>query len=156
MIHRLAGFVLVDLGIAAIAAAVLLKLSDEAATGLQILGGALILSGIFEFVLGWFLYPGARKDADLVKYGRSATASVTGVSDQGVTAVGEQIARLSLYVEPANERPFKARRDVTLPDMPAIGEQVRVKFDPHRRRRLIVLGDSSLHDRDPRDSTTQG
>ena len=149
MIRRLAGFVLVDLGIAAIAAAALLELSDEAATGLQILGGVLILSGILEFVLGWFLYPRTRKDAELVKYGRSATASITGVSDRGVNAVGEQVARLSLHVEPVNERSFKARREVTLPDMPAIGEQVRVKFDPHRRRRLIVLGDTSLDAPDP-------
>ena len=149
MIHRFAGFVLVDLGIAAIAIAVLLDLSDEAATGLLILAGALVLAGVFELVVGWFLYPRTRKDAELVKYGRSATATVTGVSDRGVNAVGEQVARLSLYVEPVNERPFKTRREVTLPDMPAIGEQIRVKFDPHRRRRLIVLGDTSLDARDP-------
>lgn len=154
MIHRFAGFVLIDLGIVAVLATALVELSDEATLGLLVLGGALILSGIFELVLGWFLYPRAPKDAQLVKYGRSAMTSVVGVSDRGINAVGEQVARLSLYVEPLNERPFKARREVTLPDMPAIGERARVKFDPHRQRRLIVPGDCSLHDRDPKDART--
>ena len=140
MIHRFGGFLLIDLGIAAIVVAALVELDDSAALALRILGGVLILGGLIESVLAWYLYPRSRGDEELVEFGRPALATVVEVDDRGVTATGEQIGRVRLRVMPANERPFTARRDVTLPDLPAVGEQVKVSFDPHRRRRLIVLG----------------
>ncbi len=106
---------------------------------LVILGGVLILSGLAQLLSAWFLYPRSRDDAELEQFGRPATATVIGVGHRGVSATGEQTARLRLRVGPANERPFTAWREVTLPDMPEVGSQVKVKFDPHRRRRLIVV-----------------
>lgn len=151
MTRKLAGFLLIDLGIAAIVVSVIVELSGSAALTLQVLGAASIVGGVVAVAITWYLYPRSSSDEELVKFGRPADATVIGVSDQGVTATGEQVARLRLQVMPANERPFTARREVTLPDVPAIGEQVRVKFNPHRRRRLIVLGDSSLRNGSPVD-----
>ena len=140
MPHRLLGFLLIDLGIAAIVVSLVIELADPVAFTLVVLGGVLMLSGLAQLLGAWLLYPTSRGDAELEQFGRPATATVIGVSHGGVSATGEQTARLRLRVSPANERPFTARREVTLPDMPEVGAQVRVKFDPHRRRRLIVVG----------------
>jgi hypothetical protein len=140
MFHRLAGFLLIDLGVAAVVVSAIVELGDSAALTLRILAGVLILSGIGELAGAWYLYPRSRSDQGLEDLGRPATATVLDVQDRGVTATGEQVARLRLRVTPTNERPFTARSEVVLEDLRAEGERVRVKFDPHRRRRLIVIG----------------
>ncbi len=76
-------------------------------------------SGIGELACAWYLYPRSRSDQELEDLGRPATATVLDVRDRGVTATGEQVARLRLRVTPANERPFTARSEVVLEDLPA-------------------------------------
>ena len=110
MIHRLAGFLLIDLGIAAIVVAGVVELDDSVALGLWILGGVLILAGLIELAFAWYLYPRSRGDEELAEFGRPALATVVRVDPRGVTATGEQMGRLRLRVTPANERPFTARR----------------------------------------------
>ncbi len=143
MRHRLLGSLLIDLGIAAIVTSLVIELADSVAFTLAILGGVLILGGLAQLLGAWFLYPRSRDYAEPEQFGRRATATVIGVGHRGVGATGEQTARLRLRVSPANERPFTAWREVTLPDMPEVGAQVKVKFDPHRRRRLSVVESSA-------------
>lgn len=140
MVYRLAGFALIDLAIGAALVAALVELDSAITSTLWVLAVILAVAGVIELGLAWYLFPRARSDEELERYGRPAEATVLDVKDRGVSSTGEQHAELRLLVEPANERPFTAQRRVTLPAVPEIGEQVRVKFDPNRRRRVIVLG----------------
>ena len=55
-----------------------------------------------------------------------------------VDATGVQV---TLRVEPLNESPFKATAHLApATATPRVGGEVGVKFDPHKRKHLIVTG----------------
>lgn len=82
--------------------------------------------------------------ADLHRFGRPANATVRKVEDAQLDTGGARTAKLSLHVTPRNESSYKATRRVVLPGgrIPAEGETVTVKFDPHKRREFVLLEDN--------------
>jgi hypothetical protein len=81
---------------------------------------------------------------ELHRYGRPANAIVLGITDARLDAAGTRTAKLSLNVTPRDESSYKTRRRVVLPGatVPAEGERVTVKFDPHKRREFVLLEES--------------
>lgn len=78
---------------------------------------------------------------ELHRFGRPASATVRKVEDATLDAGGTRTARVSLDVTPRNEGAYRTRRTVVLPGgrIPAEGETVTIKFDPHKRREFVLL-----------------
>jgi hypothetical protein len=81
---------------------------------------------------------------ELYKYGRPANATIEKVEDEQLRPDGVRLAKLTLRVEPRNESKFRTTRLLALPKarVPAVGEQVTVKFDPQSRKNVVLLEDS--------------
>jgi|GEM_PF-3006367 len=110
-----------------------------------VLVGLLFLpcAGAFFWVGSWgVLDNGQLRDrSQLERFGRPAPAVVLQSEGPLLGAGGEGGARVTIRVSPANESPFKAK--VTLPAdraTPAPGEPLHVKFDPNKRKSVIVVG----------------
>jgi hypothetical protein len=91
--------------------------------------------------LGWDKPLGSLEE--LHRYGRPANATVRRVEDARLEAGRTRTAKLSLHVTPRNESAYKTRRRVVLPGgrVPAEGETVTIKFDPHKRRKFVLVED---------------
>lgn len=100
-------------------------------------------TGVFMILLGRGWDKPLASPEELHRYGRPANATVLGVEDARLEAGGTRTARLSLHVTPRNESSYKTRRRVVLPGgrVPAAGETVTVKFDPHKRREFVLVED---------------
>ena len=82
--------------------------------------------------------------SELYKYGRPANAVVEKVSDEQLRPDGVRLAKLTLRVSPVNEPDYRTTRVLALPKgrVPAVGEQLTVKFDPQSRKNLVLLEES--------------
>lgn len=82
--------------------------------------------------------------SELQHFGRPANATVRKVEDAKLDAGGARTAKLSLHVTPRNESSYKTQRRVVLPGgrIPAEGETVTIKFDPHKRHEFVLLEDT--------------
>ena len=82
--------------------------------------------------------------SELYKYGRPANAEVLKVEDEQLRPDATRLAKLTLRVAPVNESAFKTTRLLALPGgrVPAVGEQVTVKFDPQSRKNVVLLEES--------------
>lgn len=134
-----AGWFMVALGAAMLAGSIA---AGSPAFGL-LMAGSLAGPGVLMIWLarGW---DKPLASADLHRFGRPANATVRKVEDAQVDSGGTRTARLSLHVTPRNESSYKATRRVVLPGgrIPAEGETVTVKFDPHKRREFVLLEDN--------------
>ncbi|HEY1274434.1 MAG TPA: hypothetical protein VGF25_05970 [Thermoleophilaceae bacterium] len=88
----------------------------------------------------WFAKPLASAQ-EIYRYGRPANATVEKVEDPTLDAHGMRTAKLTVRVTPVNERPYRTTRSVALPGgrVPAPGEAVTIKFDPHSRKEFVLL-----------------
>ena len=79
--------------------------------------------------------------SELYKYGRPANAVIEKISDETLRPDGVRTAKVTLHVSPVNESSFRTTRVLALPKarIPAIGEQVTVKFDPQSRKNVVLL-----------------
>jgi hypothetical protein len=79
--------------------------------------------------------------SELYKYGRPANAVVEKVADEQLRPDGVRLAKLTLRVTPRNESAFRTTRVLALPKarVPAVGEQLTVKFDPQSRKNVVLL-----------------
>jgi hypothetical protein len=134
-----AGWLMVALGAALLAGSIAAGFALFGVLMLATLAG----SGVFMILLarGWDK-PLASPE-ELHRYGRPANATVLGVEDARLEAHGTRTAKLSLHVTPGNESSYETRRRVVLPGgrIPAEGETVTVKFDPHKRREVALVED---------------
>lgn len=125
------------IGLAAIATGA--AAGDEATAGLMLFG-AVFLAGaaVFVWVGSWGVHDTRPLQLEeLRRYGRPAKATVLKV-DSPLDAAGVQV---TLRVEPVNEKPFEATaRLAPATASPAVGGRVGVKFDPQKRKHLIVTG----------------
>ena len=82
--------------------------------------------------------------SELYKYGRPANALVEKVSEEQLRPDGVRLAKLTLQVTPVNESAFRTTRVLALPKarVPAVGEQLTVKFDPQSRKNVVLLEES--------------
>jgi hypothetical protein len=82
--------------------------------------------------------------SELYKYGRPANATVEKVSDESLQPSGVRLAKLTLHVTPVNESAYRTTRVLALPKarVPAVGEQMTVKFDPQSRKNVVLLEES--------------
>ena len=102
-------------------------------------------AGLFLWVGSWGVMDTAPlPDDQLERFGRPAPATVLEVEAPELSAGGEGGARLTLEVTPRNESSFRTRvtqpaSRPTPPPPPLPGEVVSVKFDPNKRKRLIVV-----------------
>ena len=120
-------------------------LAGSVAAG-QALFGVLMLTGLagsggFMILLASGWDKPLADSAELHRYGRPAAATVRKVENAKLDPGGTRSATLSLRVTPRNESPFRTRRRVVLPGgrVPAEGERVTIKFDPHKRREFVLL-----------------
>lgn len=93
----------------------------------------LACAALFFWVGGWAaLDTSPLAESDLPRLGRPAAATVLEVGDGG---------RLTLRVTPVNEPSFRAKAPLA-PSRPAprVGDALQVRFDPNKRKHLIVLG----------------
>jgi hypothetical protein len=143
------GWLLIVVGVAMVAGgAIAAGGGGSAGTALLIgLGGgglACVASGGFMVWLGsgWDTPLGSA--AEIYEYGRPANAEVLSVETAQLDAAGTRTAKLSVHVRPVNETAFKTTREVAIPGgrVPAVGETVTVKFDPHRRKDFVLLEQS--------------
>jgi hypothetical protein len=118
--------------------------------GLGIIG---VLTGVSIFMSGVFmvwLASGWDKPIEdlstLNKYGRPANAVVLGVEEEALDGAGGRSAKLKLNVAPVNESDFIVTRTLPLPGgrVPSVGETVTVKFDPQKRKNLILLDENYM------------
>jgi hypothetical protein len=79
--------------------------------------------------------------SELYRYGRPANAIVEKVEGETLRPDGVRLAKLTLRVAPVNESKFTTTRTLALPKarIPAVGEQVTVKFDPQSRKNVVLL-----------------
>ena len=105
---------------------------------------ALAGSGAFMVWLGAGWDEPLADTAELHRYGRPANARVVSVGEAQLTGDGGRTARLKLNVAPVNESDYMVTRTLLLPGgrVPAVGEVVTVKFDPQKRRNLVLLEES--------------
>jgi hypothetical protein len=121
-----------------------------AAAGLAPVGGILLVSlvvtGLFMVWLGAGWDRPLEDESDLHRYGRPANAKVLAVEDARLDGRGGRSARMKLHVAPVNESDYRVTRRLSLPGgrVPAVGETVTVKFDPQRRKSLVLLEESFL------------
>jgi hypothetical protein len=101
-------------------------------------------TGVFMILLARGWDRPLESPEELHRYGRPANATVLGVEDARLDAAGRRTAKLSIHVTPRNERSYKTRRRVVLPGggVPAEGDTVTVKFDPHKRREFVLVEES--------------
>ena len=78
---------------------------------------------------------------ELYKYGRPANGQVLAVEDTVLSTDGTRTAKLRVQISPVNESTFTTTRTVALPGgrVPAMGQQVTVKFDPNSRKNFVLL-----------------
>ena len=136
----LCGWLMVALGVAfAVGAGV----AGAAAFG-AIMLVSLAGSGAFMVWLGRGWDRPLDDAAGLYRYGRPANAEVLRVEDEQLRPYATRLAKLTLRVTPVNERPYETTRLLALPGarVPAVGEQVTVKFDPQSRRNVVLLEES--------------
>jgi hypothetical protein len=135
-----AGWLMVALGAAILAGSIAAGFALFGVLMLATLAG----SGVFMILLarGWAKPLGSPEE--LHRYGCPAHATVRGVEGARLEAGGTRTAKLSLHVTPRNESSYKTRRRVVLPGgrVPAEGETVTVKFDPHKRREFVRVEES--------------
>ena len=119
-----------------------------AAIGMVFLGAILFASMVGAGAFMVWLAKGWDKpleNADeLYRYGRPANATVLEVEEPSLAADGTRTATLKLHVKPVNESSFKTRRKVAIPggNVPMVGQEVTVKFDPQSRKNVVLLEQS--------------
>jgi hypothetical protein len=131
------GWLMIAIGVAILVGGVA---AGQAGFGVLMLA---VMSGTGAFML-WF---GRGWDKplesaqDLYKYGRPANAIVEKVEDATLDPRGMRTAKVSLRVAPVNESAYETTRTVALPGgrIPAVGETVTIKFDPHSRKEFVLL-----------------
>jgi hypothetical protein len=139
---RWAGWLNVALGVALGA--------GMAAAGLAAVGGILLVSLVGSGLFMVWLAAGWDKpleaDSELHRYGRPANARVLAVDDAQLDGQGGRTARVKLHVAPVNESDYRVTRRLALPGgrVPAVGETVTVKFDPQRRKNVVLLEEAFL------------
>jgi hypothetical protein len=103
-------------------------------------------SGAFMVWLGRGWDKPLEDATELYRYGRPANAEVLKVEDEQLRPDATRLAKLTLHVAPLNESAFKTTRLLALPGgrVPAVGEQVTVKFDPQSRKNVVLLEDNVL------------
>ena len=106
-----------------------------------ITGAAMIGSGVFMVWLASGWDKPIEDLSTLHKYGRPANAIVLEAGEATLDGTGKRTAKLKLNVAPVNESDFITTRVLELPGgrVPAVGETVTVKFDPQKRKNLILL-----------------
>jgi hypothetical protein len=114
-------------------------------------------TGVFMILLARGWDRPLASPAELHRYGRPANGTVLGITDVRLDAAGTRTAKLSLHVTPRNESSYKTRRRVVLPGarVPAEGERVTVRFDPHKRREFVLL-EENYEVTDPSQRTLAG
>jgi uncharacterized protein (DUF58 family) len=134
------GWLMVALGAAMLAGSIAAGFALFGVMMLATLAG----SGVFMILLARGWDRPLESPEDLHRYGRPANATVRRVEDPKLDAGGSRTAKLSLYVTPRNESAYKTQRRVVLPGgrIPAEGETVTIKFDPHKRREFVLLAES--------------
>jgi hypothetical protein len=132
-----AGWLMVVLGAAMLAGSIAAGFALFGVLMLATLGG----SGVFMILLARGWDNPLESSEDLHRYGRPANATVRSVEDPKLDAGGTRTAKLALQVRPRNESSYKTQRRVVLPGgrIPAEGETVTIKFDPHKRREFVLL-----------------
>jgi len=100
------------------------------------IGSALFLWGMFS---GLLTTPGYYRR--IKAHGVEADATILAVSDTGVTLNQHPYVKLRLRVEPFGRPVYEteAKALVSRVAIPRPGDGVRVKFDPNRPERVIVL-----------------
>lgn len=112
----------------------------QALTG-GILLVSLVASGAFMIWLGSGWDRPLDDAAELYKYGRPANGQVLAVEDTVLSTDGTRTAKLRVQIAPVNESTYTSTRTVALPGgrVPAVGEQVTVKFDPNSRKNFVLM-----------------
>lgn len=134
------GWLMVALGVALGAGGVVAGAPAFGAIMLASMAG----SGAFMVWLGRGWDKPLEDASELYKYGRPANAEVLKVEDEQLRPDATRLAKLTLRVAPVNESAFKTTRLLALPGgrVPAVGEQVTVKFDPQSRKNVVLLEES--------------
>jgi hypothetical protein len=111
-----------------------------------ITGLAMIGSGAFMVWLAAGWDKPIEDLSTLNKYGRPANAVVLEAGEATLDGTGRRTAKLKLNVAPVNESDFITTRMLELPGgrVPAVGETVTVKFDPQKRKNLILLEENYM------------
>jgi len=113
--------------------------------GQALTGGILLVSlvgsGAFMIWLGSGWDQPLDDAAELYKYGRPANGQVLAVEDTLLSTDGTRTAKLRVQISPVNESTYTSTRTVALPGgrVPAVGQQVTVKFDPNSRKNFVLL-----------------
>ena len=131
------GWLMVILGVAIGGGAVV---AGQAAFG-AIMLVSLAGSGAFMVWLGNGWDTPLEDASELYRYGRPANATVERVEEETLRPDGVRLAKLTLRVAPVNESAYKTTRTLALPGarVPAVGEQLTVKFDPQSRKNVVLL-----------------
>ena len=100
------------------------------------LGSVVFLAGMFS---GYFIVPG--KYRRLKAHGVEAEATILAVSDTGVTLNKNPYVRLRLRVQPPGMAMYETevKAMVSRVSIPRPGDGVRVKFDPDKPEKVIVV-----------------
>ena len=113
--------------------------------GQPLTGGILLVSlvgsGAFMIWLGSGWDQPLDDAAELYKYGRPANGQVLAVEETVLSTDGTRTAKLRVQISPVNESTYTSTRTVALPGgrVPAVGQQVTVKFDPNSRKNFVLL-----------------
>ncbi len=134
------GFLFAAIGLAAIASGV--AAGGDGTAGMVVFGvGFLAGAALFFWIGNWPVsHNDALQDTDLKRLGRPARATVLDVEPPalGAPSAGTQV---TLRVTPTNERAFVTSAHLASPrPAPRVGDELRVKFDPNKRKHLVVLG----------------
>lgn len=102
---------------------------------------SLVASGAFMIYLGRGWDSPLEDAAELYTYGRPANGQVLAVENTVLCADGTRTAKLRVQVSPVNESTFTSTRTISLPGgrVPAVGQQVTVKFDPNSRKNFVLM-----------------
>ena len=102
---------------------------------------SLVASGAFMIWLGSGWDQPLDDAAELYRYGRPANGQVLAVEDTVLSPDGTRTAKLRVQISPVNESTYTSTRTVALPGgrVPAVGQQVTVKFDPNSRKNFVLL-----------------
>jgi hypothetical protein len=134
------GWLMVVVGVA--------SLIGFAAAGMPVIGGVMLVglsgSGAFMAWLGRGWDKPLESSDELYKYGRPANATVEKVENEELRPEGVRTAKLTLRVTPVNESAYRTTRVLALPGgrVPAVGQQLTVKFDPQSRKNVVLLEES--------------
>jgi hypothetical protein len=132
-----AGWLMVAIGVAILVGAIAAGQPGFGALMLVVMAG----SGGFMLWFGRGWDKPLETAQDLYRYGRPANAIVEKVEDAALDGRGMRTAKVSLRVAPVNESAYRTTRTVALPNgrIPAVGETVTIKFDPHSRKEFVLL-----------------